>query len=109
MSRLNYIAIMCQDPERLKQFYSRWFELDELSRSPAGSIYLTDGGLTVGLLKQGSTVGEDDQRLGLHHFGFQIDSIAEIDQRLEEFGFAIQIERRPEEDPYAEYRIVGPV
>ncbi len=108
MSQLNYLAIMCDDPEQMREWYQRWFGFEELNRTEAGAIYLTDGHFNVGLLKRGAAVGEGNQERGLHHFGFQIESILDVERNLEDFDPSIRIERRPAEDPYAEYRIVDP-
>src|SRR3712207_2857495 len=108
MSRLNYLAIMCDDPARTRDWYQRWFGFEELNRSDAGTIYITDGRMTVGLLKRGAAPGEDDHAVGVHHFGLQIDSIHEVERNLEDFDPSIRIERRPAEDPYAQYRLRDP-
>jgi catechol 2,3-dioxygenase-like lactoylglutathione lyase family enzyme len=108
MAQLNYLAIMCDDPATMRDWYQQWFGFEELNRTPAGAIYITDGHSTIGLLPRGAAVGETAQNPGLHHFGFQIDSILEIERNLEDFDPAIRIERRPAEDPYAEYRVVDP-
>ena len=105
MSQLNYMAIMCDDPVELKNWYQRWFGFKEHNRTAEGTVYINDGHFTVGLLKRGSAVGEDDQRRGLHHFGFQIDSILDVERALEDFDPSIRIERRPQDDPYAQYRM----
>lgn len=46
---------MCRAPERLRDFYCKWFGFEELSRTDGGSIYITDGWFNVGLLKQGAS------------------------------------------------------
>jgi catechol 2,3-dioxygenase-like lactoylglutathione lyase family enzyme len=108
MPQLNYLAIMCDDPATMRDWYQRWFGFEELNRTPQGALYLTDGHFNLALLKRGSAIGEAKQDRGLHHFGFQIDDIMEIERNLEDFDPSIRIERRPKEDPYAEYRIVDP-
>ena len=108
MSRLNYMAVMCDDPAKVRDWYRRWFGFEEYNRTPEGAIYITDGHFSMGLLKQGSAVGEDQQALGRHHFGFQVDSILEVERNLEDFDPSIRIEERPEADPYARYRIRDP-
>ncbi len=108
MSQLNYLAIMCEDPERMQSWYRRWFGLEEFNRTAAGTVYMTDGHMSIGLLKRGAAPGEDNRELGVHHFGFQIDDIRDVERNLEEFDPAIRIERRPSEDPYAEYRLTDP-
>jgi catechol 2,3-dioxygenase-like lactoylglutathione lyase family enzyme len=69
---------------------------------------MTDGHFSVGLLQRGSAPGEDDQERGVHHFGFQIDDVMEIERNLEDFDPSLRIERRPSEDPYAQYRLTDP-
>jgi catechol 2,3-dioxygenase-like lactoylglutathione lyase family enzyme len=108
MSLLNYLAIMCDDPATMRDWYQRWFGFEELNHTREGTVYLTDGHINLALLKRGAAVGESKQERGLHHFGFQIPSIVEVERNLEDFDPAIRIERRPKEDPYAEYRIVDP-
>lgn len=108
MTQLNYLAIMCEDPARVRDWYQRWFGFEEYDRSNAGTIYLTDGHFSIGLLQAGSAPGEENQKPGLHHFGFQVESIMEIERNLEDFDPSIRIERRPSEDPYAEYRLRDP-
>jgi len=108
MSQLNYLAIMCDDPPQMSDWYRRWFGFEELNRTGEGSVYISDGHFNIGLLKRGAAVAESNQERGLHHFGFQIESILEVERNLEDFDPSIRIERRPKEDPYAEYRIIDP-
>lgn len=108
MSRLNYLAIMCDDPARLRDWYARWFGLEEFNRTPQGSVYITDGHFSIGLLQRGSAPGEEDHNRGVHHIGFQIDDIMEIERNLEDFDSTLRIERRPSEDSYAQYRVTDP-
>lgn len=106
MPRVKHMAIMSRDPEAMKEYYSRWFGFEELCRTPGGSIYLTDGHLNIGLLKQGADSTEERQELGLHHVGFHVESMAEIEGRLKKFDPTIRLEKRGgSEDPYSEYRV----
>jgi catechol 2,3-dioxygenase-like lactoylglutathione lyase family enzyme len=99
---------MCQDPDRLEKFYARWFGFEELNRSTDGTVSITDGYFNVALMKQGAPgLAEDDQRLGLHHLGFQIESIEDVRKRLEAFDPTCRISERPK-GGYAEYRVVDP-
>lgn len=108
MPQLNYMAIMSDDPQRMKDWYGRWFGFEELNRTGDGTIYLTDGYFNVAIMKRGAAALEDEHKVGLHHFGFEIDSIIDIERNLEDFDPSIRIERRPAEDPYAQYRIRDP-
>jgi len=107
MPRLNYLAVMTDDPARLEEWYQRWFGFEELSRTANGTIYVTDGFFNLAFLKRG-TASEELQKVGVHHFGFQVESIMDIERNLEDFDPSIRIERRPADDPYAEYRIRDP-
>ena len=106
MPRLNHISIVCEDPANLRQFYARWFGFEELSRGAGGSVYLTDGYFSVGLLPHGSEAAEANA-FGLNHLGFQIESIDEVEQRLREFDPAARIDDLPK-GGYAEYRVTDP-
>ncbi len=108
MSLLNYLAIICDDPIQMRDWYRQWFGFEELNRTKEGAVYITDGHLTMGLLKRGAAVGESNQERGLHHYGFRVESILEVERNLEDFDPSLRIERRPKEDPYAEYRVIDP-
>ena len=109
MSRIKHFAINCINPERLKEFYCRFFELEDFRHHPGdASIYLSDGYLNINLLRKRPDMAEENQEPGLHHIGFQIDSIEEIGKRLKEFDPSIKIEERPKDGRYAEYRIKDP-
>jgi catechol 2,3-dioxygenase-like lactoylglutathione lyase family enzyme len=103
---LNHFSIVCEDPENLRHFYARWFGFAELARGAGGSIYLTDGYFSVGLLPHGSEAAEANP-LGLNHVGFQIESIDEVEKRLRELDPTARIEELPK-GGYAEYRITDP-
>jgi catechol 2,3-dioxygenase-like lactoylglutathione lyase family enzyme len=105
MAKIKHLAIICRDPDQVKEYYCRWFGFDELNRTPDGSVYLTDGYLNVGLLQKDSEVAGDNADFGLHHIGFHVESIQEIKKRLKEYSPSIQLERRPKNDPYSEWRI----
>ncbi len=105
MPRVKQMAIVCDDAERLGEYYCRWFGFEKLGRGQGDSVYLTDGYLSVGLLTRGPELPEESQELGLHHVGIQVESIDEIKKRLAEFDPSIQLERRPTEEPYSQYRI----
>jgi len=108
MPRLNYLALMTEDPAGLAGWYREWFGFDELNRGSDGTVYLTDGYFNLAFLKKGTALGETQHKTGLHHFGFQVESILDVERNLEDFDPSIRIERRPTDDPYAEYRLHDP-
>lgn len=106
--KLNHMAIMCREPDGLKGYYRRWFGFEELGYTEGGTIHLTDGYFNMALMKERPQIAEEDQGLGLYHIGFHVENIEEIKQRLREFDPSIQLEKRPREDTYSEYRIKEP-
>jgi catechol 2,3-dioxygenase-like lactoylglutathione lyase family enzyme len=105
--RLNHFSIICEDPENLRGFYNRWFGFEELGRADDGSIFVTDGYFSVGLLPRGSKSAEGKTETGLNHVGWQIESIDDVEKRLKSFDPSIRIMEAPKGGA-AEYRIVDP-
>ena len=108
MAHISYMAIISRDPEELKDYYNRWFGFEEFYRLPNGTIYMTDGAINMGLLKQGAENGEDTQELGLHHVGFVVEGLEETKARLATFDPSWAVESRPSSDPFAEARTKDP-
>ena len=102
MAKIRHLAIKTVDPERLAKFYVDVFEMEIVTRSDKGAVFLTDGYFNLALLKARADVPP-----GLNHFGFQIDDVAEISERLEKAGMAGP-EVRPNNPPYAEERAMDP-
>ena len=75
MSRIRYLAVLSADPSALAAFYSRQLGLDELGRSEAGDVTLTDGGFNLTLFKQRPQLREPRTELGLHHLGIAVDDV----------------------------------
>jgi catechol 2,3-dioxygenase-like lactoylglutathione lyase family enzyme len=93
MPKIRHIALSTQDPETTAKFYVDVFGLKQIGRvdHPAVSgFFLTDGDLNVAVLKfkndavAGVERGKDFS--GLHHIGFQVDSLEEIALRLATAG-----------------------
>ena len=108
MARVKHMGIVCRDPDLLKDYYCQWFGFEELKRLPDGTVYLSDGYLNVGLLKENSALTEANSVLGLHHVGFHVESVEEMTARLKQFDASMEFEKRPEGDPYSQYRLRDP-
>ena len=102
MAKIKHLAIKTVDPERLAKFYVDVFELEIVARSENGAVYLTDGYLNLALLRARADVPP-----GLNHFGFEIDDMEEIGERLEKAGMAGPAVR-PNNPPFAEERAMDP-
>jgi catechol 2,3-dioxygenase-like lactoylglutathione lyase family enzyme len=95
MAKIKHIALSTQDPEKTAKFYVDVFGLKQIGRvdHPAVSgFFLTDGDLNVAVLnfKNDAVAGVERGKdfSGIHHIGFQVDSLEEIALRLAAAGSA---------------------
>ncbi|MGH7364880.1 MAG: VOC family protein [Candidatus Rokuibacteriota bacterium] len=93
MPKIKHIALATQDPEKTAKFYVDVFGMKQIGRvdHPAVSgFFLSDGDLNLAVLKfkndavAGAERGKDFS--GLHHIGFQVDSLEAIAERLAAAG-----------------------
>lgn len=104
MARIRHIAIYSDDPEREANFYVRAFDLKEVRRSPSGSVFLSDGYINIALLKSKGNAGTR----GLHHFGFQVDSVASAQERIRQIKPDVEILAPHDNVTFAEYKLKDP-
>src|SRR6185312_13321687 len=95
MARLRHFAIVVRDLDKAAEFYERVFDLKRVGREDldfASGVYLSDGTINLALLKyhgkRGSGLDDAKSFVGAHHFGFQVDDIAETQRRIEAAGGA---------------------
>lgn len=106
MSRpqIQHLAIMSRDPERLATFYEKNFQMKRLHATKTGGIFLTDGHLTLAVLRHKL---DGEAACGINHFGFSVESVDQMSNLLVADGLE-QPKARPAHRPYAEYRAVDP-
>ncbi|MFJ3306188.1 SgcJ/EcaC family oxidoreductase [Streptomyces sp. NPDC086549] len=102
--RLRHLAIVARDPEKLADFYSSVFEMELFHRDPDGSCFLSDGYLTLALIKHQL---DGETPVGMNHFGFHIDDTATTSEALMAAGTPKPAERFTNR-PFAEYRAMDP-
>jgi catechol 2,3-dioxygenase-like lactoylglutathione lyase family enzyme len=97
MAKIKHIAIATQDPDKTAQFYMDVFGLREIAKinSPGATGYhLTDGDINFAVLKfkndQTAGVPQGKEYTGLHHIGFEVDSIDEVNKKLTAAGAPIR-------------------
>lgn len=88
MARIKHIALTTKDPEKVAAFYKEAFDLKEIRRSKNGAVFLTDGYINVAILnfktEKDADVGDHGPNFGgIHHFGFQVESLDEACEKLE--------------------------
>ena len=107
-SRIRYISGLADNPTKLAEYYATYYGLRELGRSAEGDVSLTDGFYNLTFLKRRAGLDEEDDRLGLNHFGIEIDDIHEIEARLEEFAPRADIRQEKGDLHHGEYRVYDP-
>src|SRR5215467_9677775 len=95
MPKIKHIAISTQDVDATARFYIDVFGLKEVGKvdSPGASgYYLSDGDLNLAILnfKSDAVAGPERGKgfSGIHHIGFQVESLDEIAARLMAAGSA---------------------
>ncbi|MBL7499158.1 VOC family protein [Frankia sp. CNm7] len=83
-ARLRHIAIGCEDPKGIGQFYAEMLDLELLVHSENLSV-LTDGTMNIVLVRgelfEPAAVRQPGL-VGFHHIGFHVESRAEVEARL---------------------------
>ena len=100
MAKIKHIALSTQDVDKTAKFYIDVFGMKEIAKidSPgARGYYLSDGDLNLAILnfKNDAVAGVERGKgwSGIHHIGFQVESLEEIAAKLEKSGAA-----KPRED-----------
>ena len=90
MAQIRHIAIQTQDEEATKRFYVENFGLKEVRRLDSertSGYFLTDGHINLAILrfKNDTVAGKERGKVwsGIHHIGFQVESLDEMVARLE--------------------------
>ena len=93
MPKIKHIALSTQDPEKTAKFYVDVFGMKQIGRvdHPAVSgFFLTDGDLNLAVLnfKNDAVAGVERGRewSGIHHIGFQVESLEAIAEKLAAAG-----------------------
>jgi catechol 2,3-dioxygenase-like lactoylglutathione lyase family enzyme len=102
MAKIRHLAIKTKSPERLANFYEEVFGLKRIRSEKGGAIYMSDGYLTLALLRNRGEAAPS----GINHFGFHVDDIKDTGEKLKKFEEPL--EQRPANRPYAEYRAMDP-
>lgn len=102
--KLRHLAIVARDPEKLAEFYSSVFAMELFHRDPDGSCFLSDGYLSLALIKHQL---DGETPVGMNHFGFHVESTSAVSDALVAAGTPKPAERFTDR-PFAEYRAMDP-
>ena len=93
MAKIKHIALSTQDVDATAKFYMDVFGMKEIAKLDgpgAKGYYLSDGDLNLAILnfKSDAVAGIERGKgwSGIHHIGFQVESLAAIAERLAAAG-----------------------
>ena len=96
MARLRHIAVCVNDLDKAAEFYAKVFEFKKIGREDldiGSAIYMSDGVINMARLNfkgkggaAASDLKEGQAFVGAHHFGIQVDDLAETQKRIESAG-----------------------
>ena len=91
MAQIKHIAIATQDADKTAKFYKEVFGLREVAKlesDNANGYFLSDGNINMAILDfqndqvAGAEYGKGYS--GIHHIGFEVESLEEIAKRMEQ-------------------------
>ena len=93
MAKIKHIAIATQDPEGTARFYTDVFGMKQIGRIDSPNVlgyFLSDGDINFAILKFKTDAAAGEERgkdwSGIHHIGFQVESLEAIAERLAAAG-----------------------
>jgi len=96
MARLRHFAVCVNDLDKAAEFYQSVFDLKHIGREDleiGSAIYMSDGVINLALLNfkgrrgsEASDLKDPSGFVGAHHFGFQVDDLADTQKRIEAHG-----------------------
>ncbi len=95
MAKLRHVAFSVPDPEKSAAFYREAFGMREVGRAnsaTATGVYLTDGTISLALLKYRSDAPAGERGkdfVGVHHVGFLCDDLDAQSRAVENHGAKI--------------------
>ncbi|HUZ74600.1 MAG TPA: VOC family protein [Stellaceae bacterium] len=101
--KIRHLALFARDPKKLADFYTSVFDM-EVAATNGRAYFLTDGYLMLALLPHRL---EGEAAVGLNHFGFNLEDLEAVKQKLAAHGLETP-KARPGDRPYAEFRAVDP-
>lgn len=114
MAQIKHIAIRTREVEKTASFYKEAFGLEQVGAGKNG-IYLTDGRLNLAILSLRPAMEGETMKLGIDHFGFEVDDVDTAVARVKSAGGKALDERNvvdhsdsSKSQSYFEVKCVGP-
>ena len=89
MAKIRHIGLTTENPAAVAEFYKEAFDMQEIRRSEAGAVFLTDGYINLAILnwktEKDADVGPNGPNYnGIHHIGFQVEDLDNASEKLEQ-------------------------
>lgn len=85
MARIRHIAIRTMDTEKTSAFYQEVFGLKQVGLGRNG-VYLSDGYINLAILKCRPEKEGGGGKIGIEHFGFQVEDVERTLANLSQHG-----------------------
>ena len=111
MPAIRHMAICTENNRRLARFYHYIFGMDEVwnyEQNSPYAFYVSDGSFNLNCLQIHNTMAEQKRDVGINHYGFKVESIKEIGDKLGQLNPPIKFADRPKDGRYTEIRIKDP-
>src|ERR1043166_270124 len=98
-AKLKHLAIVSDQYTLLERFYQAMFGMKSSpDNPPAGAVVVSDGyvGLNINPRK-----GKAGRQAGLDHFGFEVDDVETVYERMRKNYPSIKVLQRPSNRPFA--------
>jgi catechol 2,3-dioxygenase-like lactoylglutathione lyase family enzyme len=105
------MAICTENNRRLARFYRLIFGMEEVwnfEQNSPYAFYVSDGNFNLNCLQIHRTMAEVKRDIGINHYGFKVESLKQIGDRLGELQPPIKFADRPKDGRYTEHRIKDP-
>ena len=114
MAKLRHISLSVQDPWATAEFYMKAFDMKkvgEVDISFVLGVFLSDGIINMAILKfkNDEMAGPNGKDwVGIHHFGYWVDNIQEIQEKIKSAGGKYFAGEVPEDNSFYEVKYLDP-
>ena len=111
MPAIKHMAMCTNNNRRLARFYQLILGMEEVWNAQENNpypFYVTDGYFNLNCLQIYPALAEEQRDVGINHYGFKVENMAEIQKRLGELQPPIKLASRPQDGRYTEFRIKDP-
>jgi catechol 2,3-dioxygenase-like lactoylglutathione lyase family enzyme len=111
MPAIKHMAMCTNNNRRLARFYQLILGMEEVWNAEENSpypFYVTDGYFNLNCLQIYPALAEEKRDVGINHYGFKVENLADIQKRLAELDPPIKLASRPQDGRYTEFRIRDP-